>query len=113
MRLGAGRPPVLCCSLEMSPWQANAQRKADALAEKEQGNAAYKEKDFQSAVQHYDRALELFDGDISFLTNRYTNFHISLVSIGGRLNPLKLFDGDISFLTNRCALSLHVGISEC
>lgn len=50
--------------------QANAKRKADALAEKEQGNAAYKKKDFQSAVQHYDRALELYEGDISFLTNR-------------------------------------------
>lgn len=96
----------------MSPWQANAKRKADALAEKEQGNAAYKKKDFQSAVQHYDRALELFDGDISFLTNRYTNFHIALVSIGRRLNALKLFDGGISFLTNRCALSLHFVIMD-
>jgi tetratricopeptide (TPR) repeat protein len=50
--------------------QESAKRKADALAEKEQGNAAYKRKDFQNAVEHYDKALELFDGDISFLTNR-------------------------------------------
>ena len=50
--------------------QESTKRKVDALAEKEQGNAAYKRKDFQSAVEHYDKALELFDGDISFLTNR-------------------------------------------
>lgn len=26
--------------------------------------------EFASAISHYDRALELFDEDISFLTNR-------------------------------------------
>jgi tetratricopeptide (TPR) repeat protein len=58
------------CDCAIANWQAIAKRKADALAEKEQGNAAYKKKDFQNAVDHYDRALELYDGDISFLTNR-------------------------------------------
>lgn len=34
------------------------------------GNALYKSKDFQQAIEHYNRALELYDEDISFLTNR-------------------------------------------
>ncbi|CAK9194777.1 unnamed protein product [Sphagnum troendelagicum] len=45
-------------------------RKAEALQEKEYGNAAYKKKDFESAVQHYSRAIELDDEDISYITNR-------------------------------------------
>lgn len=40
------------------------------MQEKEAGNAAYKQKDFEKAIAHYDRALELYDGDISFITNR-------------------------------------------
>ena len=47
-----------------------AARKAEAKAEKEAGNAAYKKRQFDEAIQHYDRALELDDGDISYLTNR-------------------------------------------
>jgi stress-induced-phosphoprotein 1 len=38
--------------------------------EKEEGNAAYKQKDFDSAVAHYNKAIELYDKDISFITNR-------------------------------------------
>jgi stress-induced-phosphoprotein 1 len=45
-------------------------RKAEALQEKEYGNAAYKKKEFESAVQHYSRAIELDDEDISYITNR-------------------------------------------
>lgn len=45
-------------------------RKAEALKEKEAGNAAYKKKDFDTAIAHYTRALELDDEDISYLTNR-------------------------------------------
>lgn len=54
--------------------KAKAQRKVEALAEKEKGNTAYKKKEFEAAVGHYDRALELFDEDISFLTNRAAVF---------------------------------------
>uniref|UniRef100_A0ACD5YM31 Uncharacterized protein n=1 Tax=Avena sativa TaxID=4498 RepID=A0ACD5YM31_AVESA len=46
------------------------ERKAAAQKEKEAGNASYKKKDFETAIQHYTKALELDDEDISFLTNR-------------------------------------------
>ncbi|XP_066322296.1 hsp70-Hsp90 organizing protein-like [Miscanthus floridulus] len=46
------------------------ERKAAAQKEKELGNAAYKKKDFETAIQHYTKALELDDEDISYLTNR-------------------------------------------
>ncbi|CAL0311673.1 unnamed protein product [Lupinus luteus] len=46
------------------------EKKAQAQKEKEAGNAAYKKKDFDTAIQHYSKALELDDEDISFLTNR-------------------------------------------
>ncbi|CAI9775537.1 unnamed protein product [Fraxinus pennsylvanica] len=45
-------------------------RKDQAQKEKEAGNAAYKKKDFETAIQHYTKAIELDDEDISFLTNR-------------------------------------------
>ncbi|KAI3468895.1 hypothetical protein Pfo_025558 [Paulownia fortunei] len=45
-------------------------RKALAQKEKEAGNAAYKKKDFETAIQHYSKAIDLDDEDISFLTNR-------------------------------------------
>lgn len=45
-------------------------RKAEALKEKEAGNVEYKKKNFEAAVQHYTKALELNGEDISFLTNR-------------------------------------------
>ncbi|KAM7260202.1 hypothetical protein ACFE04_015943 [Oxalis oulophora] len=46
------------------------ERKEKALKEKEAGNAAYKKKDFDTAIDHYTKALELDDEDISYLTNR-------------------------------------------
>ncbi|KAL8539721.1 hypothetical protein ACS0TY_001366 [Phlomoides rotata] len=46
------------------------ERKALAQKEKEAGNAAYKNKDFETAIQHYSKAIEHDDEDISFLTNR-------------------------------------------
>lgn len=46
------------------------EKKLQAQKEKEAGNAAYKKKDFETAINHYSKALELDDEDISFLTNR-------------------------------------------
>ena len=50
--------------------KALRERKAQAQKEKEAGNAAYKARQFEQAIQHYDHAVELDDSDISFLTNR-------------------------------------------
>lgn len=44
--------------------------KLEAVKEKEAGNAAYKKKDFEVAIQHYTKAIELDDEDVSFITNR-------------------------------------------
>ena len=44
--------------------------KAEAKKEKELGNAAYKKKDFDVAIAHYDKAISLDDEDISFITNK-------------------------------------------
>ncbi|KAL4437043.1 hypothetical protein ABPG75_004182 [Micractinium tetrahymenae] len=45
-------------------------KKKEALQEKEAGNEAYKRKQFDQALAHYNRAIELYDQDISFLSNR-------------------------------------------
>ena len=74
-------PCELTMQADAAPQQADAEpmnvdakqaaaQKAEAKAEKEAGNAAYKKRQFDEAIQHYNRALELDDGDISFLTNR-------------------------------------------
>ncbi|XP_013422191.1 stress-induced-phosphoprotein 1-like [Lingula anatina] len=41
-----------------------------ALEEKEKGNAAYKKKDFETAIKHYDEAIRLDPTNITFLTNK-------------------------------------------
>ncbi|KAG2262298.1 hypothetical protein Bca4012_013063 [Brassica carinata] len=46
------------------------ERKEKALREKEMGNAAYKKKDFETAIKHYSTAMEIDDEDISYITNR-------------------------------------------
>jgi stress-induced-phosphoprotein 1 len=51
---------------------------------KAQGNELYKARKFEAAIEAYSKALELFDGDVSFLTNRcgmvaiVTNYNRSL-----------------------------------
>ena len=45
-------------------------QRSEALREKDAGNAAYKKKDFETAIQHYTKAIELDDEDISYITNR-------------------------------------------
>jgi len=41
-----------------------------SLDEKALGNAAYKKKDFETALSHYDKAFELDGKNITFLTNK-------------------------------------------
>jgi len=38
--------------------------------EKEKGNAAYKAKDFETALQHYDKAIELDSTNMSYILNK-------------------------------------------
>jgi hypothetical protein len=45
-----------------------------ALSEKELGNQAYKKRDFENALVHYDKAYELDDTNITFLTNKAGKF---------------------------------------
>lgn len=44
--------------------------KQQALAEKELGNAAYKKRQFEEALQHYDKAWELDNTNMTVLTNK-------------------------------------------
>ncbi|XP_018014215.1 stress-induced-phosphoprotein 1 [Hyalella azteca] len=41
----------------------------EARAEKEKGNAAYKKKNFETAITHYEKAIEIDPTDMTFLTN--------------------------------------------
>jgi stress-induced-phosphoprotein 1 len=41
-----------------------------ALKEKALGNAAYSKKDFVDAHEHYDKAIELDQTNITFYTNK-------------------------------------------
>jgi len=50
--------------------KAEKDAKEKAQAEKQLGNAAYKKKDFDTALKHYTTAMELDIKDISYLTNR-------------------------------------------
>ncbi|XP_066348629.1 hsp70-Hsp90 organizing protein-like [Miscanthus floridulus] len=56
--------------MEVTEEEEHKERKASAQKEKEAGNAAYKRKDFDIAIQHYTTAMELDDEDISYITNR-------------------------------------------
>ena len=45
-----------------------------AVEEKEKGNAAYKKRDFTTALEHYDKAIELDPTNVTFLTNKAGKF---------------------------------------
>ena len=59
---------------EMAEEREKKKHKAEAVKEKEAGNEAYKKKDFEAAISHYNRAIVLDDTDISFITNRAAVF---------------------------------------
>lgn len=58
--------------VEPEPMEVVEEKNEKVLAQKEKelGNAAYKKKDFEKAIEHYSKAIELDDADISFITNR-------------------------------------------
>jgi stress-induced-phosphoprotein 1 len=41
-----------------------------ALDHKSRGNELYKSRKFDEALEEYGKAIELYDKDVSFLTNR-------------------------------------------
>ena len=41
-----------------------------ALEEKEKGNSAYKSKDFEAALEHYQKAIDLDPNNITYYNNR-------------------------------------------
>ena len=55
---------------EPEPEAALSDEVKRSLEEKEKGNAAYKAKDFETAVAHYDAAIALDPTNISFITNK-------------------------------------------
>ncbi|XP_062074082.1 hsp70-Hsp90 organizing protein 3 [Humulus lupulus] len=50
------------------------ERKAEAQKEKDAGNVAYKKKDFDTAIQHYTKAIDLDDEEISYILNRAATY---------------------------------------
>ncbi|ESQ35603.1 hypothetical protein EUTSA_v10007205mg [Eutrema salsugineum] len=55
---------------EFTEEKEKKERKQKAKKEKELGTAAYKKRDFETAIQHYSTAMEIDDEDISYITNR-------------------------------------------
>lgn len=56
------RPVSSCCS-------------SQALKEKELGNAAYKKKDFPTALKHYEAALQHDPTNMTYLSNQAGTTH--------------------------------------
>ena len=63
-------PPPPRKEPESKPKPDLTEEQSAALQEKELGNAAYKKKDFKTALQHYEKAFELNPRDVTFLTNK-------------------------------------------
>lgn len=69
LRFGGLRSPFLSRHTFIHSTMAD-DNKQQALAEKELGNQAYKKKQFEEALSHYEKAWSLDDTNISILTNK-------------------------------------------
>ena len=56
------------------------QTKERAADEKAKGNVAYKARRFDDAIEHYNKAYELNDEDISSVTNKYAGNSLCLAA---------------------------------
>lgn len=65
----ASPPPAKKSAPQQAEDENLPENKKLAKREKEQGNAAYKKKDFENALIHYNKAIEHDSNDISFYTN--------------------------------------------
>ena len=61
----------------------------EAQREKELGNAAYKKKDFETAIQHYTKEMDLDDKDIFCITNKNSLLHKAMELIRKVSNMMK------------------------
>lgn len=59
---------------EEKPQPTLSDNQKSAVEEKEKGNAAYKKKDFETAHQHYDKAIEFDPTNIVYYTNKSAVF---------------------------------------
>jgi tetratricopeptide (TPR) repeat protein len=50
-----------------------------ALAEKDLGNQAYKKREFETALTHYNKAYELDNTNITFLTNKAGKKYLNIL----------------------------------
>lgn len=67
------RPPAGIhrpCECAVGRVQAGQHARGGRVQEKEAGAAAYKAREFDTALGHFTKAWELYDQDVSFLTNR-------------------------------------------
>ena len=71
-KLGAATEPKAPEPVKEPEPEVSETRK-EALAAKEAGNAAYKKRDFDTAIANYDKAIELDPEDVSFLNNLAAN----------------------------------------
>jgi len=70
MDTGAPNPPPKKQEPKPEPTPELPENEKEALKEKDLGNAAYKNKNFDIALAHYDKAFELNPKNITFLTNK-------------------------------------------
>ena len=54
--------------------QEDSLAEVEAKQEKEMGNEAYKQKNFELALAHYDKAIKLDSTNMTYLTNKAGNY---------------------------------------